>query len=35
VWQDVYHASTPVGRDAYVKFTMRVDGPPVIQFKEK
>lgn len=35
VWQDVYHASTPVGRDAYVKLTMREDGPPVIQFKEK
>jgi len=34
VWQDVYHAETPVGREAYIKITLR-DGAPVIQFKEK
>jgi motility quorum-sensing regulator/GCU-specific mRNA interferase toxin len=34
VWQDVYHAPTPVRRDAYIKVTLR-DGAPVIQFKEK
>ena len=34
VWQDVYHAATPVERDAYVKITLR-DTAPVIQFKEK
>jgi motility quorum-sensing regulator/GCU-specific mRNA interferase toxin len=34
VWQDVYHAATPVGRDAYIKITLR-DTAPVIQFKEK
>jgi motility quorum-sensing regulator/GCU-specific mRNA interferase toxin len=34
VWQDVYHAPTPVRRDAYIKITLR-DGAPVIQFKEK
>ncbi|MBL8573772.1 MAG: type II toxin-antitoxin system MqsR family toxin [Hyphomicrobiaceae bacterium] len=33
VWQDVYHADTPAGK-AYVKLTLRVDGAPVIQFKE-
>lgn len=33
VWQDVYHADTPVGK-AYVKVTLRSDGAPVIQFKE-
>ncbi|WP_245423930.1 type II toxin-antitoxin system MqsR family toxin [Rhizobium sp. M1] len=33
VWQDVYHANTPVGK-AYVKVTLREDGAPVIQFKE-
>lgn len=33
VWQDVYHADTPVGRTAYIKVTMR-DHAPVIQFKE-
>jgi motility quorum-sensing regulator / GCU-specific mRNA interferase toxin len=33
-WQDVYHADTPVGREAYIKITMR-DAAPVIQFKEK
>jgi motility quorum-sensing regulator / GCU-specific mRNA interferase toxin len=34
MWQDVYHADTPVGREAYIKITMR-DAAPVIQFKEK
>lgn len=34
VWQDVYHAVTPVAKTAYIKLTMR-DGAPVIQFKEK
>lgn len=34
VWQDVYHAATPVRKDAYIKITMR-DAAPVIQFKEK
>jgi len=34
VWQDVYHATTPVRKDAYIKITMR-DAAPVIQFKEK
>jgi motility quorum-sensing regulator / GCU-specific mRNA interferase toxin len=34
VWQDVYHAPTPVRRNAYIKVTLR-DGAPVIQFKEK
>ena len=34
VWQDVYHAPTPVRMDAYIKITLR-DGAPVIQFKEK
>jgi motility quorum-sensing regulator/GCU-specific mRNA interferase toxin len=34
VWQDVYHAPTPVRKDAYIKVTMR-DAAPVIQFKEK
>lgn len=34
VWQDVYHAPTPVRRDAYIKITLR-DAAPVIQFKEK
>jgi motility quorum-sensing regulator/GCU-specific mRNA interferase toxin len=33
VWQDVYHAPTPVRRDAYIKITLR-DTAPVIQFKE-
>lgn len=33
IWQDVYHADTPVGI-AYVKVTLREDGAPVIQFKE-
>jgi len=34
VWQDVYHAPTPVRKDAYIKITLR-DTAPVIQFKEK
>ena len=34
VWQDVYHAMTPVGIMAYIKVTGYADGrPPVIQFK--
>lgn len=35
VWQDVYHADTPNGKEAYIKITERSDGAPVIQFKEK
>ena len=34
IWQDVYHAPTPVGKEAYIKVTMR-DAVPVIQFKER
>jgi motility quorum-sensing regulator/GCU-specific mRNA interferase toxin len=34
IWQDVYHAPTPVGDDAYIKFTLRA-GAVVISFKEK
>jgi motility quorum-sensing regulator/GCU-specific mRNA interferase toxin len=34
VWQDVYHAATPVRRDAYIKVTLR-DTTLVIQFKER
>ena len=34
IWQDVYHAATPMKKDAYIKVTMR-DTAPVIQFKEK
>ena len=34
IWQDVYHADTPVKKLAYIKLTLR-DGAPVIQFKEK
>jgi motility quorum-sensing regulator/GCU-specific mRNA interferase toxin len=34
VWQDVYHAATPVRKDAYIKIAMR-HAAPVIQFKEK
>ena len=34
IWQDVYHAPTPVKKDAYIKVTLR-DNAPVIQFKEK
>lgn len=34
IWQDVYHAMTPVGEMAYIKVTGYTDGrPPVIQFK--
>ena len=34
IWQDVYHAMTPVGVMAYIKVTGYTDGrPPVIQFK--
>jgi motility quorum-sensing regulator/GCU-specific mRNA interferase toxin len=35
LWQDVYHAVTPVGRVAYIKFSRPAEGRPVIQFKEK
>lgn len=36
VWQDVYHAMTPAGKEAYIKVTGTGAGqPPVIQFKEK
>ncbi len=34
VWQDVYHALTPVKKEAYIKITM-YGAVPVIQFKEK
>jgi motility quorum-sensing regulator/GCU-specific mRNA interferase toxin len=34
VWQDVYHAATPVRKDAYIKITLR-SAAPVIQFKEE
>lgn len=34
VWQDVYHAQTPVAKEAYIKITMR-GSAPVIQFKER
>jgi motility quorum-sensing regulator/GCU-specific mRNA interferase toxin len=34
VWQDVYHAQTPVRIMAYIKITLR-DMAPVIQFKER
>lgn len=34
VWQDVYHASCPNGKIAYIKLTLQ-DGAVVIQFKEK
>ena len=34
IWQDVYHADTPVRKEAYIKITLR-DWAPVIQFKEK
>jgi motility quorum-sensing regulator/GCU-specific mRNA interferase toxin len=33
-WQDVYHAATPMKKDAYIKITLRAFAP-VIQFKEK
>lgn len=34
VWQDVYHAPTPGGHSAYIKFTLTA-AYVVIQFKEK
>lgn len=34
VWQDVYHADTPVNKQAYIKITLR-DLAPAIQFKEE
>ena len=34
IWQDVYHAGTPVKKGAYIKITLR-GSVPVIQFKEK
>ena len=34
IWQDVYHAMTPVGKLAYIKVTYRASAL-VIQFKEK
>jgi motility quorum-sensing regulator/GCU-specific mRNA interferase toxin len=34
IWQDVYHAATPVTKYAYIKITLR-DTAPVIQFKER
>lgn len=36
LWQDVYHAMTPLGKVAYIKITGHQGGqPPVIQFKEQ
>lgn len=34
VWQDVYHAATPVRKEAYIKITLH-GAVPVIQFKER
>jgi len=34
VWQDVYHARCPGGKNAYIKVPLR-EGAVVIQFKEK
>ena len=34
VWQDVYHATTPNGKNAYIKLTA-VNDRPVVQFKER
>jgi motility quorum-sensing regulator / GCU-specific mRNA interferase toxin len=34
IWHDVYHAPTPVGREAYIKVTV-LGSAVVIQFKEK
>jgi motility quorum-sensing regulator/GCU-specific mRNA interferase toxin len=34
VWQDVYHAATPVRKEAYIKITLR-DERLVVQFKER
>jgi len=33
IWEDVYHATTPVQKKAYIKVTLR-DEAPVISFKE-
>jgi motility quorum-sensing regulator / GCU-specific mRNA interferase toxin len=33
-WQDVYHAATPVRKEAYIKITLR-DERLVVQFKER
>jgi motility quorum-sensing regulator/GCU-specific mRNA interferase toxin len=35
LWQDVYHAPTPLGRTAYIKVSRPDNGRPVIQFKEE
>ena len=35
LWQDVYHAMTPVDKIAYIKVSRPDEGRPVIQFKEK
>lgn len=35
LWQDVYHACTPVGVIAYIKLSDPHGTGPVIQFKEK
>jgi motility quorum-sensing regulator/GCU-specific mRNA interferase toxin len=34
VWQDVYYATCPNGKTAYIKLTLQT-GAVVIQFKEK
>ena len=34
VWQDVYHAATPIGRVADIKLTL-INERPVVQFKER
>jgi len=35
IWQDVYRATTPAWKMAYIKVTGQGEGmPPVIQFKE-
>lgn len=33
IWQDVYHAATPLTKEAAIKITLR-DEAPVIRFKE-
>jgi len=33
IWQDVYHATTPANKDAYIKITSRGTAP-IVQFKE-
>ena len=35
VWQGIYHAPTPIGKNAYIKLTLRPNDTVVIQFKEK